>query len=645
MSGVYRSRDSKLVNSLVNYVLDIKPYHTKLREFLSELYFSDDITVSFIGEYCQKDIYLQNVWTKDDIGSRFLQSVSEGTDADRRMYLPATIFPRFSLNTFLNYGQTPPGDDPATVDLEDLDVDGIPDSEMPPTINTGQSHLIGDSTLAGKYRVPFHHGSYVTVDGVPQTFGFHYYVDSSRGFIQFTPGNEPVDGARIDVNYWNSDRLFISVNDPFTFTGGGYDVPIFDGMGFDVPDAAADYYVLTVNSLAELGYSVSFFNAAPGTQKPEIADVFIYPSQNVDGYSWKFTAVGFQRLAVQQQTPFLGPIEYAVMNERFDNGLIAFTLKNTWLNYYFVQDENSYICYDLNVFDNDVYHQPLDPADFWPNVDIKTEHGVVVDPIPPRHAPVEIIGQVDLGDFTTDETPGNPGYDIDNVGYDVYFYDDAPSTFQQYPIYIDRPLGIVKQIPVDTLVGPATTYIFEFFDVPARGTYIEIQIEQARQYNPRVNVSFLEDFTFEQVASPDANLDTIQRILGHDLLGSGILGGGRDLFAGGPIEPDANLDTQQRILGHDLLGSGILGHGLDPQAVDLDTQQIILGHDLLGIGVLGHGQIPPFAVGPDLEADQLILGADILGSGILGGGQTDLPDYAPSETLGSEELGSEVLGS
>jgi hypothetical protein len=200
MTG-FRSRDTRLISSLINYTLDIKPYHTKLRQFLSELYFADDITVSFIGEHCQKDIYLQNVWTKDDVGSTFLQSVSEGLELDRRMPLPATVFPRFSLNTFLDWGQTPPGDDPATIDLEDLNNDGIPDSEMPPVISTGQSHLIGDSASGGYYRVPFHHGSYVTVDGVPQTFGLHYYVDSSRGFIQFRPGYEPVDGARIEVNY------------------------------------------------------------------------------------------------------------------------------------------------------------------------------------------------------------------------------------------------------------------------------------------------------------------------------------------------------------------------------------------------------------------------------------------------------------
>ena len=107
----YRSRNTRLVESLIKYVKDIKPYHVKFFNFTSELFFKDKFNAAFLKEDMTKAIYLQNVWTKNDVGGWQLSNVSDGVERDRYIRLPATIFPRFAADVF--EGQTPPGDDPA----------------------------------------------------------------------------------------------------------------------------------------------------------------------------------------------------------------------------------------------------------------------------------------------------------------------------------------------------------------------------------------------------------------------------------------------------------------------------------------------------------------------------------------------------
>jgi hypothetical protein len=88
----------------------------------------------------------------------------------------------------------------------------------------------------GRYAVPYHQGSRVTVDGTLLTFGTNYIVEKSRDFIQFLPvhsvpvydilGNVsytsvpnswPSEGQNIEINIFRSDRLFICWQDPFNY--------------------------------------------------------------------------------------------------------------------------------------------------------------------------------------------------------------------------------------------------------------------------------------------------------------------------------------------------------------------------------------------------------------------------------------------
>ena len=121
-------KDIILLQSLIDYVNDVKPYHTKFREVTSQIFFGDKLNVN-VKEAYSLETHLQNVWTRDDLGGSMLYGMSEGLDSDRTYRLPATIFPRFSLNDAV--GQTPVGDDPATLDFADVDQNGVPDSEDP----------------------------------------------------------------------------------------------------------------------------------------------------------------------------------------------------------------------------------------------------------------------------------------------------------------------------------------------------------------------------------------------------------------------------------------------------------------------------------------------------------------------------------
>lgn len=143
-----------LLNSLIDYVNDVKPYHTKLREFVSQLQFNDTFNVEVL-EALFKEIDLQNIWTNTDRSSYTLSTIAEGLTSEKNFIIPATIFPRFSTNDMLQHGQTPHGNDPATTDLTDANANGIPDSEepWPDTGHTGQfsySHQLGSNSYTSE---------------------------------------------------------------------------------------------------------------------------------------------------------------------------------------------------------------------------------------------------------------------------------------------------------------------------------------------------------------------------------------------------------------------------------------------------------------------------------------------------------------
>jgi hypothetical protein len=89
------TKDNELLQSLVEYVNDVKPYHTKFREITSELFFSDSFNAN-IRDTHSIEIFLQNVWDRDSIGGESLVRMCSNIDVDRFFNLPPTVYPRFT---------------------------------------------------------------------------------------------------------------------------------------------------------------------------------------------------------------------------------------------------------------------------------------------------------------------------------------------------------------------------------------------------------------------------------------------------------------------------------------------------------------------------------------------------------------------
>lgn len=550
------------ISSLVKYVLDVKPYHTKLLGFTSEVSFADHLSLAFSEAPLQHVIHHQNVWGASDIST--LGIVSDGTDASRTFVIPPTVMPRFSISDAVNYGQMPIGDDQALNDLTDSDVDGVPDSSYPWPNTATWSHQLGANivpvrlkvtalnvtvTLAdsstytavvtgniytayptlcgipltslelrmndepalttvdassgsftatisgsysqagdpdlpsftnellatawlyrqgfelwavedtGRYYVPFHNGSKVRVNNVPQVFGAaeDYIVDESREFIQFMADKHPASDAKVDINLMNADRLFIAICDPFVTGGHGYDDAPYDSEPYDL-NVGADSFILQVSDAAPKRYTSTFIDleAGLGKHKAVLQEVLIYPSQ-ADGGVWQLVADGFFSVTVQQVAPIFGPIEHAIINEPFDNGKIAFTLRSPWVEYYLSHGVNSYVAYDMLIYDEQSYEGPPDEADFWPGTDVKTSYGLPIDPLPPRHPPV-----------------------------------------------VFNALGELKARSIDD----KPQYIFEFYEAPAFGSFIELRIEQAKQLNPRLQLTMHEKLSIVEMVDTSDGYDT-----------------------------------------------------------------------------------------------------------------------------------------
>jgi hypothetical protein len=138
-----------LTQALIDYINDVKPFHTKFRETASQIFFEDQFNVNVSENYIVES-HFKNSWGRDDLGGFGLQKLSEGDLDDATYTLPATVFSNFSLNDGINVGQTPVGNDPATLNADGSGFpfidsgDGIPDSETPWEVTAG-SFIVGNS--------------------------------------------------------------------------------------------------------------------------------------------------------------------------------------------------------------------------------------------------------------------------------------------------------------------------------------------------------------------------------------------------------------------------------------------------------------------------------------------------------------------
>ena len=135
----------------------------------------------------------------------------------------------------------------------------------------------------------------------------------------------------------------------------------------------------------------------------------------------------------------------------------------------------------------------IDPTDFRVDLSVITEHGVVVDPIPPIHRPMEFV----INDITVEG-----GYDYG--GFDQNLFDEpTPSFTQGYPI------GKVKKITQSLIPGNLDYYAFVLNEIPTRGTYVELRIEENGQLNPWINTAIKDDMYLQVSWVSGATVDTV----------------------------------------------------------------------------------------------------------------------------------------
>src|ERR1035437_1740352 len=71
------NKSDLLTQSLIDYINDVKPYHTKFRDITSQIFFNDSMHVNMKEDYLIQSNF-QNSWSVDDIGGYLLSNVSDG---------------------------------------------------------------------------------------------------------------------------------------------------------------------------------------------------------------------------------------------------------------------------------------------------------------------------------------------------------------------------------------------------------------------------------------------------------------------------------------------------------------------------------------------------------------------------------------
>lgn len=192
--------DSLDVSSLVSYINDIKPFHSKLTDVVIEYQANDNMYVSFTDQSAMA-MRFSSVWE--------LELVSDGRRQQYR--IPAAVFPHYSD------------------DFHQCERKGVTD-EVP--------------GKPGAYAVPYNNGVTVYLNGALQQKDVHYSIDEARTAVQFY-NNLPKLGDVVCLNWAVVDRVFIGVNDVWQFytleynsVGDGMDMLPYDAAKFDSSGAA-----------------------------------------------------------------------------------------------------------------------------------------------------------------------------------------------------------------------------------------------------------------------------------------------------------------------------------------------------------------------------------------------------------------------
>ena len=181
--------DSLDVNSLVSYINDIKPFHSKLTDVTIEYQANDNMYVKFSEDHSMSMVF-SSVWE--------LNKVSDGIRTQYR--IPAAVFPRYS-DDFHQCDR---------IGVTDA-IPGAPDS----------------------YAIPYNNSVDITVNGVAKILGQDYFLDSTRTTVQFATYSIPNLNDDICINWSVVDRVFIGISTTQVVAWQAYDLEynsVTDGM-------------------------------------------------------------------------------------------------------------------------------------------------------------------------------------------------------------------------------------------------------------------------------------------------------------------------------------------------------------------------------------------------------------------------------
>jgi hypothetical protein len=193
--------DSLDVSSLVSYINDIKPFHSKLTDVVIEYQANDNVFVK-LTDASSIAMHFSSVWE--------LERVSDGK---RKQYrIPAAVFPRHSD------------------DFHQCTRQGVSD-EVP--------------RVPGAYPVPHNNGVEVSVNGGIKQIDIDYTINETRTVVQFIR-NVPVLGDVVCLNWTVVDRVFIGINGEwqgydleYNSVGDGLEMFPYDAGKFDSDNSLA----------------------------------------------------------------------------------------------------------------------------------------------------------------------------------------------------------------------------------------------------------------------------------------------------------------------------------------------------------------------------------------------------------------------
>lgn len=237
--------DSTDIESLVSYIDDTKPFHTKLVDVEVEYQWNEHVDVTLLGEKHYIDLELASIWEYNFIANGV-----------RKVYrIPPVVMPRSS--TDIHYCALDPIIDESHDGFTEYLIDGLP--------------------RTGVYNLRYNNGAQVTVNGVAYKEGVQYTLDRGRTLLRFNTGYFPSLGADLCVNLYHLDRLFLrqvpfgNPAAPFEvssveFTGATTDpgTGTLSNISLNQASAVAESYLIEITDSLGTKFNVRRSSVAPG---------------------------------------------------------------------------------------------------------------------------------------------------------------------------------------------------------------------------------------------------------------------------------------------------------------------------------------------------------------------------------------------